>query len=59
MRKETTEYKLEWTLRSIFANASKADRTTEKEYAYFPRHIPHYRNILGVFNDLGQAGYDY
>ncbi len=59
MRAETTEYKLEWMLRSIFTNASKANRSTEKEFACFNRHIPHYRDVLGVFDDLGEAGYAY
>ncbi|MCP4694243.1 MAG: 2-hydroxyacyl-CoA dehydratase [Desulfobacterales bacterium] len=59
MRNETTEYKLEWMLRSIFANASKAGKSTGKEYAHFTRHLPHYRNILGVFDELGEAGYAY
>ncbi|MCP4690475.1 MAG: 2-hydroxyacyl-CoA dehydratase [Desulfobacterales bacterium] len=59
MRKETSEYKLEWTLRSIFSNAAKGLVGTEKEYACFTRNIPHYSNILGVINGMGDTGQAY
>lgn len=59
MRKENSEYKLEWTLRSIFANAARAGESTEKEYGCFTRHAPHYKNILDVFDSLGETGFAY